>query len=227
MTRHRKPEEWIQEILDAASAEIEEKGYPALTMESIARRTELSKGGVYRFFANKNDVALALFTSCYKESLVMDVDEAISWELPVAETFNRVLLQLHAGSEKKQGARRVWMHLLPEVLRDDRFRAERELLLVEIGERFMELAVRLLAREGLSVTSEVRTGIQASIKLGVALFEGFTIQSSLGGAVEQEELTRIFVDALVNNAMGPMSGIGEVKAPDEDSLVVGGREAIR
>ena len=201
MTRHRKPQEWIDEILKAASTEIEENGYASLTMEAVARRVELSKGGVYRFFSNKQDLSLALFTSCYAESLEIDVDNAVSWDLSIVDTFNRVLLQFHDLDEDKLTSRRVWLHIMPEVLRDERFRAERERLLIEIEARFADLARRLLEREGFPVTPEMEERISAAIKLGVALFEGFTIQRSLGSKIEQEALTRMFVESLVDSSL--------------------------
>jgi AcrR family transcriptional regulator len=213
MTRHRRPEEWIAEILDAAAAEIEERGYPALTMEAVAKRTELSKGGVYRFFANKHELALALFTRCYRQSLDIDVDAAVAWDLPITETFFRVILRFNLTEEQAQRADKIWLHLIPEVLRDDRFGRERARLLEKIMAKFRELAVRLATRDGVVVTDQARDRIGRSIELGVALFEGFAIQGSLGGAVaEQAAMARLFIEALVGSVLAPDGEEGIVAA---------------
>jgi AcrR family transcriptional regulator len=61
-------------------------------MEAIAARTALSKGGVYRFFANKREVALALYTRCYDEHLDFEIDDAVAWGLPISETISCMVL---------------------------------------------------------------------------------------------------------------------------------------
>jgi AcrR family transcriptional regulator len=48
-------------FLDAAAAIIVEHGVEALTMEGIATRTGVSKALGYRYFANREDVLIALF----------------------------------------------------------------------------------------------------------------------------------------------------------------------
>jgi AcrR family transcriptional regulator len=48
-------------FLDAAAAIIVEQGVEALTMEGIAARTGVSKALGYRYFANREDVLIALF----------------------------------------------------------------------------------------------------------------------------------------------------------------------
>jgi AcrR family transcriptional regulator len=203
MTRHRKPDEWIEEILAAAGDEIEEKGYPALTMDAIAGRIELSKDSVYRFFANKTEVALALFTRCYRDSLVVDVEEAIGWNLPPAQTFFRVALRFQTSKQETARQDRIWLALMPEVLRDDRFKMERLRLLDQIVRKFGEIAVRLAQRDNLEIPEGFEGRVERNIRLGVVLFEGFTIQGSLGASrEEQEDLARHFMEVLVTDTLG-------------------------
>lgn len=49
----------IQSIIEAAINEFVEKGYAGASMESIAKRAELSKGGLYHHFSGKSEI---LFT---------------------------------------------------------------------------------------------------------------------------------------------------------------------
>lgn len=56
-------------FLDAAAATIVEQGVEALTMEGIAARTGVSKALGYRYFANREDVLIALFD---RENLWID-----------------------------------------------------------------------------------------------------------------------------------------------------------
>jgi len=54
-----KKEERVNEIIEAAIAEFIEKGYGNTSMESIAQRAKLSKGGLYHHFKSKSEI---LFT---------------------------------------------------------------------------------------------------------------------------------------------------------------------
>jgi AcrR family transcriptional regulator len=46
----------VNEIIDAAISEFIEKGYRDASMESIARRAKLSKGGLYHHFGSKAEI---------------------------------------------------------------------------------------------------------------------------------------------------------------------------
>jgi len=51
-----KREERLQGIIEAAISEFIEKGYASASMESIARRANLSKGGLYHHFKSKTEI---------------------------------------------------------------------------------------------------------------------------------------------------------------------------
>ena len=55
-----KKETRITEIIEAAISEFLEKGYEKASMESIARRANLSKGGLYHHFSSKVDILFAV-----------------------------------------------------------------------------------------------------------------------------------------------------------------------
>lgn len=52
----------VRQILDAAQLEFSERGFAAARMDDIARRSGLSKGGLYAHFASKDEVFEALLT---------------------------------------------------------------------------------------------------------------------------------------------------------------------
>jgi AcrR family transcriptional regulator len=58
MTQNLSKDLRINSILDAAIEEFLEKGYEGASMEAIARRAGLSKGGLYHHFKNKDDVLM-------------------------------------------------------------------------------------------------------------------------------------------------------------------------
>lgn len=59
MTRKRPKEDRVNEVIDAAVAEFVDKGYEGASIESIAARAGLTKGGLYHHFGGKEEILLA------------------------------------------------------------------------------------------------------------------------------------------------------------------------
>ena len=101
MTRHLSQEERIDEILNAALSEASENGTANLTMEAIVARTSLSKGGVYRFFANKREVLLGLFAFFYAAlhlSVYLGLDQGFAWSFILEDVVERPFITVGFAS---------------------------------------------------------------------------------------------------------------------------------
>ena len=59
MTRKQPRQKRVNDIIEAAVEELLEKGYEGASMESIAARAGLTKGGLYHHFGGKNEILLA------------------------------------------------------------------------------------------------------------------------------------------------------------------------
>ncbi|MFO8070806.1 MAG: TetR/AcrR family transcriptional regulator [Polyangia bacterium] len=200
MTRHRTPEQRREEILEAAAAELIDSGSSRLTMEAVAARTALSKGGVYRFFANRGELSLALFARCYERALDFDMREVLDWGLPLRETVFRLLFSRFDESHSLDES--VWVRLIPETLRDPRFRRERMRLTARIRERFAELVRCVVERDGLRVRPGFDERLDTSLMLGQAMLEGLTLQGPAGEPRgERAELLLRFIDLLLHDAL--------------------------
>ncbi|MCP4676721.1 MAG: TetR/AcrR family transcriptional regulator [Deltaproteobacteria bacterium] len=205
MTKHRKREEWIEEILEAAADELVSVGYSRLTMEAIAARTDLSKGGVYRFFSNKREIALALFTRHYRELLDFEPDEVIVWNLPITETLYRLLFEMWEEGRLRRD-QKVWVQLISETLRDEEFTAERERLLGQLREKFGELVKRLFDHYGIETGEELDQKLDTALRLGIALLEGLVIQGTTGTSIEEQAaLVRRFIEVMLMNVLGEIN----------------------
>jgi AcrR family transcriptional regulator len=66
----RLPEERPRQILDAALAEFAERGLAAARLEDIAKRAGVSKGTIYLYFANKED----LFRGVVRDNIVAFIE---------------------------------------------------------------------------------------------------------------------------------------------------------
>jgi len=65
--REREKEQRRNAILRAARKEFFEKGFRSVTVDSIARRSELSKGAIYLYFKSKEEI--------YAQILLRDIDK--------------------------------------------------------------------------------------------------------------------------------------------------------
>jgi len=61
-SRYSPPEVRRRQILSAAAVVFAKKGFPATRMSDVAEEAGVAQGTLYRFFDNKDDLALALFS---------------------------------------------------------------------------------------------------------------------------------------------------------------------
>jgi len=204
MTKHRRKEEWVAEIFDAATAEIAENGYAGLTMEAIAARTELSKAGIYRFFANKRDLSLALYAHCYAQHLEFDIDEVVARGQPMGQTIFAVVFGGHEEDPTEfTRVQKAWVQLAPEAMRDEAFARAREQSLKMLLQKMSALVLRLAVRERREVPADFGDKIETALSLGVALVEGLVFQGSTGASFEkQAALVRRFIDIMMAEVFG-------------------------
>jgi AcrR family transcriptional regulator len=79
-----------QEILHAAQAVFNAKGYAEATVGEIAAKASISKGSIYNYFGGKDD----LFAAVFAEALGPDhteVDDLASLNVPASEKLQRFL----------------------------------------------------------------------------------------------------------------------------------------
>lgn len=179
MSRHRSKEDRIQEILQAALEEIESRGVPGLTMEGVAARTTLSKGGVYRYFPGKEALILALFEDAARREVDFDLDAVVAWNLPLRETLVGLLVRERADGAR-QRARRVWLQLLPESLYKEPFRVAKARLETIYTAKYRALVLALVARDGLRLRPGYEHPLDLAIQIGSTLKEGLTYRVLTG-----------------------------------------------
>jgi len=97
-----------RQLLNAAARAFAEKGYPAVTLQDIADRAEVTKGAVYFHFANKEAVAVAVTEEFYTQ-LPSVAESVTAKQLPpldaVAEFLMRTAVFLRDNPVAQAGAR--------------------------------------------------------------------------------------------------------------------------
>ena len=201
MTRHRSRDDRLQEILDAAAAVVDLQGLDALTMDEVARRTSLSKGGVYRYVANRDALALALFEAAMTAEIDVDADEVLAWQAPPLDTLMRLMLHDHRDADG-QRLHRVFLQLLPQSLVKPAFRELKQRLEDQYIARYGTLVLDILARDGLRPRPGFQQRITVSLRLAATLMEGMTYRL-IGGTPheELEAMCRRFLEAMLTDAL--------------------------
>ncbi|GAA1705060.1 hypothetical protein GCM10009745_60740 [Kribbella yunnanensis] len=80
----------VERILDAACAEVVERGYDAASTSGIAKRAEIAVGSVYRYFPDKRSLIQAIERrnqARYTEAVSSRLAEVTSWRQAVDVTM--------------------------------------------------------------------------------------------------------------------------------------------
>ncbi len=205
MTKHRKPEEWISDILEAAADQIDARGYANLTMDGVAERAGVSKGGLYRFFASKKDLAVAVLRHVYSNSIDFDVADVVARGLAPEETLSRVLIVDVMQDERATRDKRVWLQLLPQALWDPTFAEANRELSLDYERKVSELVAKLHEREGIDMDVEARATIAQLVHIGLLLRDGAAVQGALGRTEEAAEMGKAFIHLATSQVLSPGS----------------------
>jgi AcrR family transcriptional regulator len=203
MTKHRKPEAWTADILEAASEIVDADGYANLTMDAVATRVGLSKGGIYRFFASKRDLVSALLDRAYFHSMDFDVDEVVAWNLPIDETFVRVVID-KPTEDTAQAERedRIWLQIIPQALRDPELAGRYRTVTSSFETKCLALANKLLERDGIELDPPSRRALHEAVQMGIILRDGLAVRTTVSTVAEAAEVGRRYVRMTLKHVLG-------------------------
>jgi len=130
--KEQRRERRVREILEAAMAVFEEKGYPRATMEEIAERALLSRVALYRYFKDKEAILKALIR--WKTAELTERFEAVPAG-GYAESVRRLAREGLSFRQANQGFFRVLYTAtgLPGLLQDPEFRAQKQALVGSVA----------------------------------------------------------------------------------------------
>lgn len=186
MTKHRSPDERAEQILNAARQCFLEEGYFATKMDTIARQSGLSKGGIYFHFESKRDIFLALVQEEYQTSMSF-IDNVVGQDnditgmiLELAEHF----VQLFASTDRPR-----FMVIMGEMaLRDEEVAKLLRELQLNYFKRIAELIDRGVSAgqvrecDGYAVAIVLKSlldGVQANFALGIDMDLDATIAAAM------------------------------------------------
>lgn len=187
MTRHLAEDVRREQILEAARAAFVETGFVPTRMEDIARRANLSKGGVYFHFSSKQELFDALVQQEYDVSIGM-LEQVRRQEGSVAEKL-ATLARFYLGRlGDNTVSSRFFVVMQAVAIRDPQVRSR----LVTMHEAFV-VAIESVLQEGVA-RGEVRpVDINSVGTLLKAIINGLEVAAAMGynpnlGRVAQSSL---------------------------------------
>ena len=94
--RRRRKDARPQELIAAGLAEFAERGFALARLEDVARRADVSKGTIYRYFADKEALFLVVVRSV-TATVIVDADEIIErFEGPTQALFESIIAMFYA-----------------------------------------------------------------------------------------------------------------------------------
>ncbi|RLL46849.1 TetR/AcrR family transcriptional regulator [Oceanobacillus piezotolerans] len=89
--RQKKAEKKKEEIIQSALSIISEKGYHATTMEDIAAKLLMTKGSVYYYFKDKQDLVYKSQKMLLEQS-ISNIEEILIEDLPIVEKLEKTMV---------------------------------------------------------------------------------------------------------------------------------------
>ena len=97
-----------QDIMDAATRIFAEKGYSNATLEEIAQEAEFSKGTLYLYFSNKEDLLYSIITE-KSEKMFENVPVILTGKATLKEELRELFMETAELSFSQQDFARVLM----------------------------------------------------------------------------------------------------------------------
>ncbi len=114
MTKKLLKEVRVRDILDAAQIEFTERGYDQASMERIAARAGLTKGGLYHHF-NSKDQILAAVNDLFQEPITQIIRDALSKSGP-AESLHHYIQEYLGYWMNHQGDIQIFLMYMTRAL---------------------------------------------------------------------------------------------------------------
>jgi AcrR family transcriptional regulator len=179
-----------RQILDAAIRCFSRDGFHATTTADIVRESGVSQGSLYLYFANKDDMVVALADDRHQAEAFLNA-LAEREQDPVRGLL--LLIELHGKGlidPTRTAARRVGVQGWGEALRNPRIHAS-----IAEGTRFVREAIIHLIERG-QRTGQIRPAVdpEAVARTLIAVFHGFVLQTAWGEAIDPAACARVIRD---------------------------------
>ncbi len=188
-----------QQILDAAVRCFSRDGFHTTTTANIVRESGVSQGTLYLYFANKDDIVVALADDRHQAEAFLNA-LAQREQDPIRGLM--LLIELHGQGLIEPGrldGRRVGVQGWGEALRNPRILAS----LVE-GQSMVSEAIARLIERG-QRTGQIRPSVDpvAVARTLIAIFHGFVLQVAWGETIDLSACGQVIHDMIAGSLLTP------------------------
>jgi AcrR family transcriptional regulator len=192
-------EENHQRILKAAQSLFAQHGFERTTIKEIAETAKISEGSIFRHFATKKNIFVAVVSQGWRElltDLLTELSEMGSYEA-VAQVMRKRMLNLRHNQELMRVC-----FMEPQFHDDlkDQVRSEVIEKMMEVSEAFFETAIEQ------GVYRPLNPKILARVFLGMFMISGFseeTIVSPDASPLALKEMAEGIADIFLHGALNP------------------------
>jgi len=188
-----------QQILDAALTCFSRDGFHATTTADIVRESGVSQGTLYLYFANKDDIVVAMADDRHRNEALLS---AIAQKEQDPVRGLMAMIELHGGGltdPKSIALRRVGVQGWGEALRNPRIHDS-----VVEGIVLVRKALVALIERG-QRTGQIRAEVDpdAAARTLIALFQGFVLQIAWGEPLDLSACGTVIRDMISQSLLTP------------------------
>jgi len=188
-----------QQIMDAALRCFARDGFHATTTADIVRESGVSQGTLYLYFANKDDIVVAMADDRHRNEALLSAI-AQKEQDPVRGLL--AMIELHGGGltdPRNVALRRVGVQAWGEALRNPRIHDS-----VAEGVQLVRAALVTLIERG-KRTGQIREAVdaEATARTLIALFQGFVLQIAWGEPVDLAACGQVIRDMIAQSLLTP------------------------
>ena len=188
-----------RQILDAAIRCFSRDGFHATTTADIVRESGVSQGTLYLYFANKDDMVVALADDRHKaeafhKALAQREQDPVRGLLLLIELHGKGLID-----PGRVAARRVGVQGWGEALRNPRIHTS-----IAEGVRIVREAIVGLIERG-QRTGQIRSSVNAEAvaRTLIAVFQGFVLQTAWGEEMDPAACGQVIRDFIGGSLLTP------------------------
>lgn len=177
-------------LIEQATLCLAQKGYAHVSLRDIAKASGVSLGILHYYFANKEDLLLAVIAG-YKDSLIQELETAVV-NAPLERWLEQLLELLHDSLTEKRALHRLWYDLQVQAMYVPAFRDH----VNEIRARLHGLISRIVGQFFPPETHTMSMSVDGAVSLIYAQVDGLFLQAMLEESFVPESALSRFEEAL-------------------------------
>jgi AcrR family transcriptional regulator len=188
-------------ILEAAQNAFSKKGYAATTIDEIATAAGLSKGSIYNYFKNKQDLFTQLFLTSIGEDEAQ-TDAVVAQSTPASEKLTAILDMWFSRFSKYQQIGRLVLEFWGTAARQNQ-NGTFVRVFEELYDRYRDRLCRILRQGQQDGQFKLKHPPEVGASLIMAMVDGLSLHSIMGVRTVDQQSIAAIKDSVLRALEGP------------------------